>query len=57
MEEQFDFLMEHYRRSQLNPDICTERHGLCPLCVRYVSLMDVLMAPFKVTKGRKALAA
>ena len=61
MEEQFDFLMEHYRRSRRDPGICAVNGParVCPNCVRYVRLMNVLTAPFDTTKyaPRRALAA
>ena len=60
MKEQFAFLMEHYRRSRRNPKLCgLGRGGSCPSCSRFLWLMNVLTAPFKMTRSRerKALAA
>jgi hypothetical protein len=64
MDDQYDFLVEHYRQALASRGACC-RPGklgeLCPSCLRFMRLRDVLMEPFRAApaawaKG-KALAA
>jgi hypothetical protein len=62
LKDQFDFLVEHARRARLDRGNCGSRFGeLCPSCVRFMRLKDVLMKPFTVAPAewakKKGLAA
>jgi hypothetical protein len=54
MYEQFDFLMEHYRLSRHQPELCAiGKARTCPNCVRYIRLMNLLIAPFATVRFKK----
>ena len=46
--EQFRYLVEHWERARIDPEVCaSDRELSCPDCVRFQRVKKVLMAPFE----------